>query len=383
MNSRERMLTTLNHQEPDRVPYDLASTQVTGISVKAYQALREALALPPVTVQIYDHIQQLALPDDDVMQRLQVDTRGLFALNSHNWQVNPIDGGDHWIYRDEWSITHHMLKPDEQYYSIAEVPLPDLSVTAEDLKNHRWPNMADPQRIAGLRALAEKYRAAGYLVVMKHPFAGIFEMSQRIVGMVNCMMLMSLDEQKVGVLFDKMLELKLDFWEMALPQLADVVDVISYADDYGTNDSQLISPAMFRAQIKPRLKILFSRIKELAPHVKLFFHSDGNLRPILPDFLELGVDILNPVQFTAKNMDLVGLKRDFGQDFVFWGGGVNTTGVLPVGTPQQVKDDVRRNIESLAPGGGFVFNTVHNILMDVPPQNIIAMWEALQEYGVY
>jgi uroporphyrinogen decarboxylase len=175
------------------------------------------------------------------------------------------------------------------------VPLPDLSVTAEQIQSHRWPNMADPQRIAGLRELAQKYQEAGYLVVMKHPFAGIFEMSQRIVGMVNCMMLMSLDAQRVGTLFDKMLELKLNFWEMALPQLGDLVDVISYADDYGTNESQLISPKMFREQIKPRLRILFGRIRELAPHVKLFFHSDGNLRPILPDFKELGVDILNPV----------------------------------------------------------------------------------------
>lgn len=383
MNPRERLLTTLNHQEPDRVPYDLASTQVTGIQIKAYKRLRQALGLPPVEVQIYDHIQQLALPDEDVMRLLKVDTRGLFALNSHNWNVNPSDGGDHWIYHDEWGITHHMLKPDEQYYSIAEVPLPDLGVTVEEIKSHRWPDMADPQRIAGLRELAQKYRAAGYLVVMKHPFAGIFEMSQRIVGMVNCMMLMSLDAQRVGTLFDKMLELKLNFWEMALPQLGDLVDVISYADDYGTNESQLISPKMFREQIKPRLRILFARLRELAPHVKLFFHSDGNLRPILPDFKELGVDILNPVQFTAKGMDLNDLKRDFGRDFVFWGGGVNTTGVLPFGAPHEVKDDVRRNIETLAPGGGFVFNTVHNILADVPPENIIAMWEALQEFGVY
>ena len=162
MNSRERLLTTLNHQEPDRVPYDLASTQVTGIQIKAYRRLRQTLGLPPVEVQICDHIQQLALPDEDVMRLLGVDTRGLFALNSHNWNVNPIDGGDHWIYHDEWGITHHMLKPDEQYYSIAEVPLPDLSVTAADITNHNWPNMADPQRIAGLRELAQKYRTEGF-----------------------------------------------------------------------------------------------------------------------------------------------------------------------------------------------------------------------------
>jgi uroporphyrinogen decarboxylase len=382
LNSRERVLTTLNHREPDRIPYDLASTQITGIQGKAYRDLRAALDLPPVEVQIYDHIQQLALPDADIMQRLQVDTRGLYPLNSHNWNVNPIDGGDIWIYHDEWGITHHMIRPDENYYSIHQVPLPDLSVTVDDIKNLKWPNMADPQRIAGLRELALAYRAEGYAVVIKDPFAGIFEMSQRIVGMVNCLMLMAKNKPVMAALFEKLTQLKFDFWEMALPVLGDVVDVVTYADDYGTNDSQLISPAMFREQIKPHLKALFPRIKQLAPHVKQFFHSDGNLRPLLPDFIELGVDILNPVQFTATGMALPDLKSEYGHDFVFWGGGVNTTEILAFGTPQQVKDDVRRNIGILAPGGGFVFNTIHNIINGVPPQNIIAMWEALQEYGL-
>ena len=139
MNSRERVLTTLNHHEPDRVPYDLTSTQITGIQVKVYRNLREALGMAPVEVQIYDHIQQLALPDDDLIQRLRVDTRGLYPLNSHNWNINPIDGGHIWIYHDEWGITHHMLRPDENYSSIHNVPLPDLSVTVDDIKNLNWP----------------------------------------------------------------------------------------------------------------------------------------------------------------------------------------------------------------------------------------------------
>jgi uroporphyrinogen decarboxylase len=161
-----------------------------------------------------------------------------------------------------------------------------------------------------------------------------------------------------------------------------VVDVIAHADDYGTQESQLISPDMFREQIKPRLKTLFERVAQLAPNAKRFFHSCGNVRPLIPDFIEIGVEILNPVHIRAAGMEPVALKREFGKKLVFWGGGVDTQGVLPSGTPQEVKDDVRRNVDALAPGGGFVFNTVHNIQADVPPQNIIAMWEALQEYGV-
>ncbi len=383
MNSRERLLIALSHQEPDRAPFDLGGTQVTGIHVVAYRNLRQALGLPQVEVELCDTIQGLALPDDDVIQRLGVDVRGLFPLNSHNWNVREEDAGDYWAYHDEWGITHHRPKSNGLYFSIVRVPLSDPNLTVDDIKKHPWPNMADPARIAGLRELAESYRAAGCAVMLKDPFAGIFEMSQRIVGMENLMIMMALNQKVAGALFDKLLELKLSFWEMALPQLGDVVDVVSYADDYGTQESQLISPAMFREQIKPHLKILFQRVQDLAPNAARFFHSCGNVRPLLPDYIEIGVEVLNPVHIRARGMEPAALKREFGADLVFWGGGVDTQGVLPHGTPQEVKDDVRRNIEALAPGGGFVFNTVHNIQADVPPQNIVAMWEALQEYGVY
>jgi uroporphyrinogen decarboxylase len=208
-------------------------------------------------------------------------------------------------------------------------------------------------------------------------------MAQRIVGMQELLILMATDEALAGALFDKLLELKLAFWEMALPHMGDLVDVVAYADDYGTQQSQLISPTMFRKQLKPRVQILFERIKQLAPHTKQFFHSCGSVRPLIPDYIEIGTEILNPVHIRAQGMDPAALKRDFGKDIVFWGGGIDTQAVLPHGSPQAVKDDVRRNIEALAPGGGYVFNTVHNIQADVPPENVIAMWEALQEYGVY
>jgi uroporphyrinogen decarboxylase len=273
--------------------------------------------------------------------------------------------------------------PDGLYYSAVRHPLdrPDLGL--DDIRTHPWPNTADSQRVAGLREQALLYRQQGKAVMIKGVLAGIFEMSQRIRGMERLLMDMASEEVLACVLFDKMLELTLAFWEMALPQLADVLDVISIGDDYGTQISQIISPSMFRKLIKPRQKVLFQRIKQLAPQTKLFLHSCGNVRPLLPDFIELGVDILNPVHTRAAGMDPGALKRDFGKDIVFWGGGVDTQEVLPRGTPEEVKEDVRRNMEVLAPGGGFVFNTVHNIQADVPPGNVIAMWEALQQYGVY
>lgn len=383
ISGRERLLKTLAHQEPDRVPLDLGSTQVSGIHVIAYHRLRQVLGLPPVEAQICDHIQGLALPDTDVIQRLGVDVRGLFPLNSHNWQVVEQEDGEYWSYHDEWGITHRKPRSDGLYYSLWKVPLSGPELTIHDIDRHPWPRLDDPRRIAGLRQLAESYHAAGYAVVLKDPFAGLFEMAQRIVGMENLLVMMAINKTMAIALFDKLVELKLAFWEMALPQLTDVVDVISQADDYGTQLSQIISPRMFREQLKPRWKIIFDRLRVLAPNARRFFHSCGNVRVLLPDYIELGVEILNPVHVRATGMEPAALKRDFGDALVFWGGGVDTQGVLPNGTPQEVKDDVRRNIEALAPGGGFVFNTVHNIQPDVPAENLGAMYEALVEYGVY
>ncbi len=383
MNSRERILTVLDHREPDRIPFDLGSNQVTGIHFVAYRNLRQALGLPEVEIELCDAVQQLASIDDDFIERMKIDTRGLYPLNSHNWQVVEKDAGDYWAYHDEWGITHHRPKENGLYFSVVKVPLPQTDLTTNDIASYRWPDVTDPRRIAGLRELAAKYRTCGCAVVLKDAFAGIFEFAQRIVGMENLLIMMISNEKAVCALFDKLLELKLDYWQAALIELGDLVDIVTYADDYGTQTSQIISPDMFRRLIKPRVKTLFKAFARLAPDAKRFFHSDGNVRPLIPDFLEIGVDILNPIHFHAKDMDAAALKRDFGRDLVFWGGGVDTQGVLPNGTPQEVKDDVRRNIDALSPGGGYVFNTIHNIQADVPPENIIAMWEALQEYGVY
>ena len=383
MTPRERILTALNHQEPDRIPFDLGGCQVTGIHVTAYRNLRKALGLPEVEIEFCDTIQQLALLDDDFVARMNIDTRGLYPLNSHNWQVIDEDAGDYWAYRDEWGITHHRPKKDGLYYSVVKAPLPQAVLTIEDITGHHWPAVGNPQRIAGLRDLARQYRDSGYAVVLKDAFAGIFEFSQRIVGMENLLMMMITNEKEVCALFDKLLELKLDYWEKALAELGDLVDIVTYADDYGTQESQIISPDMFRRLIKPRVKTLFEIFIKSAPHAKRFFHSDGNVRPLIPDFIEIGVQILNPIHIRARNMEPAALKRDFGKDLVFWGGGVDTQGILPYGSAREVEEDVRRNIEALAPGGGYVFNTIHNIQADVPPENIIAMWNALQKYGVY
>ena len=175
---------------------------------------------------------------------------------------------------------------------------------------------------------------------------------------------------------------KLAYWEKALTEVGDVIDVAQIADDFAGQDGLLISPRSYRRLFKPRHKELFDFI-HARTDAKIFFHSCGAIRAVIPDLIEVGVDILNPVQVSAADMDSTELKREFGRDIVFWGGGVDTQRVLRSGTPAEVRDEVRRRIDDLAPGGGFVFNTVHNIQGDVPAENIVAMWEALQEFGVY
>ena len=222
LTGRERLLTALAHQEPDRIPLDLGSTQVTGIHVVAYKKLRTALGLPFVEPQLFDTIQGLAIPDSDLLERLGVDVRGINPRNSHNWQVietevQDVKSGElYWNYHDEWGITHRRPRPDGLYYSLYQAPLDKPELTVEDIRKHPWPIMANPMRIAGLREKALAYRAAGYAVVLKDPFAGIFEMAQRIVGMENLLMMMASEPQLAGALFDQLTELKLAFWEMAL-----------------------------------------------------------------------------------------------------------------------------------------------------------------------
>jgi uroporphyrinogen decarboxylase len=181
---------------------------------------------------------------------------------------------------------------------------------------------------------------------------------------------------------DKIIDLKLQYWEVALPMVGEYADVVQEADDFAGQFRMLFSPKTFRKMMTPRQKYLFGRIHELTD-AKIFFHSCGAIRPVIPDLIENGVDIINPVQVSATGMDPFELKKEFGKDLVFWGGGVDTQRVLGNGSPQEVRDDVKRNIEALAKDGGMVFATVHNIQPNVPPENVIAMYEAFREYGVY
>ena len=383
MNSRERILKAINHEEPDRIPFDLAGSTWTGITNTAYQNLRKHLGKREKAPEWSDVIQQIVIPSEDILDKLQVDTRGVFPLTSHNWDVYAKlkDRGDYWEYFDEWSFVHHFPK-NGYWFSLVKSPLEDINFENGDLiEEFPWPDAGNKLRFSGLREKAIQFRKQDKIVMTKGLCAGLFEMHQRVRGMTNAMVDPLLLQTNSDKLIGKLADLKIEFWDEALNELGDVVDIVGEGDDYGTQQSQLISPEQFREFYKPHFARVLSFIKQKAPNVKLLFHSCGNVRSIIPDLIEMGADMLNPVHVNATGMEPHQLKKDFGQDIVFWGGGVDTQHVLPSGSVQDVADDVKRNIEALAPGGGFVFSTVHNIQAEVPPENIMAMWKSMMEFN--
>ncbi len=385
MNSRDRIFKTMNHEEPDRIPFDLAGSPWTGITNTAYQNLRTFLGMELDEPEWSDVIQQIVIPDNEILKKLNVDTRGVFPLTSHNWNVYSKlkDRGNFLEYFDEWGFTHQFPK-NGYWFSLIKHPMEAVNFEEpEVVDTYSWPDSDNKKRFAGLRDKAIQFKEQGKIVMTKGLCAGLFEMHQRLRGMENAMLDPFLFPVNSDKLIGKLADLKMEFWDAAINELGDLVDIAGEGDDYGSQQSQLISPEQFREYYKPHFLRVLSFIKEKAPHIKIIFHSCGNVRPIIPDFIEMGVDILNPVHINAMGMEPVQLKKDFGRDIIFWGGGVDTQNILPSGTIQEVKDNVRRNIEALAPGGGFVFNTVHNIQAEVPPENIMAMWETLQKFGKY
>lgn len=381
MQSRERVLLALNHQEPDHVPFDLGGTGATGIHLTAYGRLRRHLGLPEIPARIEDIIQQLAVVDDDVAARLQTDCRNVAPRSSAIYNLAFRDEGDYTAYTDEWNIGWRMPKEGGFYYDMYQHPL-ETAAAVGDAAGYVWPDARDPHRFEGLRERAQAVHAAGQVVILGGLSAGVTEMHSWLRGFVKYFTDFRLNPALAEYLMDQVTELKMAYWERALAEAGPYVDVVMEADDMAGQDRLLVSPATYRRFIKPRHTKLFAFIKRQAP-VKIFFHTCGAIRPLIGDLIDSGIDILNPVQKSAAGMDLAALKHDFGRDVVFWGGGVDTQRVFSQGTPAEVRDDVRRSLDALAPGGGFVFGTVHNTQADVPPENFMAMWETWRDHGGY
>ena len=389
MNSRERIETTLNHKEPDRIPYDLAGTTVTAITKNAYI---RAMELRGLSTEIgndeIDPIQQIVTPSDENLLILKSDTRRLGAQRITDYRNAKRVTGSLIEVTDFYGCNWKFNQGNDLYFHLMFSPLERAESLSESL--HLLPKPDWDNLISILRHnLNEQIvKVDNFCGIADRNTAGFTENSLRIRGYENWFMDTMVDIEGVERLFDIILEDKLRYWDAIIDWAIETgngkkITVISECDDLGSQATTIIDPSQLRLMVIPRFKTLFTHVKKRLPHVKTFMHSCGAIREIIPDLIEAGLDILNPVQFTAAGMDLKGLKHDFGNALTFWGGGVDTQSTLNNGTPQQVADEVKRIIDILAPGGGFIFAPVHNIQDDVSPENFWAMWDTLQQYGKY
>lgn len=389
MKSFERLNATLNHSEPDRVPYDLAGTTVTGINKKAFAMAMEYRGLSvEYEKKEIDPIQQIVTPVEKTLKKLQSDIRRIGSRRIPDFEDIVTRKGNVWELTDVWGCLWKMDESKDFYYNQYTYPLEIYPSTEEGLKNYEMPDISQHEDIICNDLSEQTQNIFDSGVVADRNCAGLTETSLRIRGYENWYLDTVMDPAGVEKLFDIILEYKIQYWDLLIDWLVENnmqnrISVVSECDDLGTQTSTLLEPDYLRKVVIPRYGQLWTHIKKRLPGIKIFMHTCGSVRELLPDLIEAGMDIYNPVQFTAANMDLKGLKKDFGKEMVFWGGGVNTQTTLMTGRPEQVSDEVKQIIDIMAPGGGFVFATVHNIQRDIPPENFWAMWDTLMEYGKY
>lgn len=383
MTSRQRVLKALNHQVPDRVPIDLGGFQ-SGIHRKAYENVLQHLGIKDNNIKILDPVQQLVVPCEELLQRFHVDIRYVCAHGPDSFDGSikkNIRNGRLWHdFKDEFGVVWSM--PDDQglYMDISHHPLADFTVS--DLAKHPFPNGGDPSRFTGVRDKASKLREETPYALSTPIGGSMYEYSWYQRGLERWFIDMIENPTFCEALLDKMFNFWKAYYTGFMGQVGDLLDVVQIGDDVAGQYGPLFSPDFYRRVIKPRLKELIQHIKSLTS-AKIWYHTCGGCSGLIPDLIENGIDILNPVQISADNMDPAELKEKYGEKLVFWGGACDPQHVLPFACPEEVTQHVRGNIEAFKPGGGYVFNNVHNIQGDVPVENIVAMFDAAYEFGFY
>jgi uroporphyrinogen decarboxylase len=377
MTSRERVLTALNHREPDRVPLSIGGGTATSILVEGYEQLKQYLDISGET-EILNKTFRIARLDERVMQRLGSDFRPLTAKGPANWTPPPSEPG---TFIDIWGITWRQAFYGDGYYYWEQAGHPLAEASIEDLESYPWPDPLDPGYTAGLAEEAKTLsEETGYALMGDSGFKSFWELAFGLRGLERMLMDLVLNPEFVKILMSKLLEINIAATGRFLDIAGPYIHIFRAGDDIATQRGPLMSPKTYRALIKPVYKEYFDFIKSKT-EAKLFYHTCGNVVDLLDDLIEIGVDIINPVQVSAMG-DTAELKARFGDRIVFMGG-IDTQHVLPHGSVEDVEAEVRRRIHDLGPGGGFVAAAVHNIQPDVPPENIIAMAEATRKYGTY
>ncbi len=402
----------MNHREPDRVPIDLSGHRSSGIAAIAYRRLRRHLGLPDRPIRVYDPVQQLAIVDDDVLERFGVDTIELgraFALEDRHWQEWTLPDGSPclmpaWVrlrrVGDRWEILSPtgrviaqmpagVLYFEQTYWPFAEHDA--LSRLDEVLEECMWAAIASPPGplaagADGVHVLAEgarRLRARTKRAIIGLFGGNLLEMGQFLYRNDNFFLLLAGNPPRAHEFLDRVVEMHLANLERFLGAVGPHLDIILFGDDLGMQNGPQVSPKMYREFFFPREKLMWDRVRELAPHLKIMLHCCGGVRELLPGLIEAGLDAINPVQITCRGMAPAELKREFGAQLTFWGGGCDTRHTLGHGPPEEVRRNVRELLSVWKPGGGYVFQQVHNILANVPPENVVAMYDAAREAGRY
>lgn len=381
MTPKERLLAAINHQEPDRVPIIIGVSNATSIKMQAYRRLKEYLGIDVPDKYIYNWPELgTALVDETTLEHLYGDVRGVLDLEPAEDIKRNKNRAPHSPYISSWGTGQ--VEVEEGVWFSGIHPLKEAT-TIEEIENHSWPNMDDPTRVAHVREQAQKLYDAQEYGIMGTPWL-LFPLERAfgLQGMDTFLLNLAVYPDFARALLQKNLDLCKQLMGHFLREAGEYLDIIKIGDDLGTQESLLMSPKMYRDILKPIHADLISFIHERTD-AKVLFHTDGDVFPLIEDFIEIGIDILNPIQTSAGKMaNLEKLKSDFGDEIVFCGG-IDTHHYLPNGTPEEVELEVKRVIETLGPGGGYLVSSVHTIMDDVPPENIVAMVNAVEKHGQY
>ena len=409
MTSRERVLAALQHKETDKIPVDCGAERSTTIQAIAYNNLKKHLEIEKGETKINDTVQQCVIPEQWFLDMFQIDVLDLartFAEDPKDWKDWTLPDGSPakiqaWIQmerKDSMTVIVNergediCRMPDHAYYfdqsvwplygmhkeNFDDLPKYMQKVMWSYLPDPMWRKSDDPNFFKKLRDNAKKlYEETDYAIIM--PFGGsIFEYGQYLYRTDELLENLITHKNEIKKMVEKLTEIYLENLPKVLDAVSPYAQVIRMGDDLGLQSGPMISPKLYREIYFPHHKTMFQMVKQKTD-MYIYFHSCGAMSEYIPDLIEAGVDIINPVQITAAGMEPEKLKREFGKDMVFWGGGCDTQHVLPHGTPEDVRRDVRHNSEIFMKDGGFVFNQVHNILADVPPENIIAMFDEVNK----
>lgn len=381
MSGRDRVLAALNHEEPDRVPIVIGASNATGMKVAPYHGLKRLLGLDSEDRYIYDWPELgTILPDEAVLERLHADVRGVFDSFPAATLARNRSRAPHGPFIDDWGSGQVEIEDGTWYPGIH--PMADAT-TIDAIERYPWPDMDDPSRVAHVHDAAARLAADGRYAILATPWLLFpFERAFAMQGLEQFLLNLAVEPDFAEALLRAIADRCKALMGHFLAELGEDVDMIKIGDDLGTEQSLLMSPAMYRRILKPIHADYIAFIRERTK-AKIFFHTDGDVFDLLDDLVEIGVDILNPVQAgSGKLGNLAEVKRRYGSRLAFCGA-IDTQRVLPTGTPEQVRAEVRRAIGTLGPGGGYLLAAVHTIMNEVPPENILAMVDAAVEFGTY